>query len=118
MVTSQKNVFNLIFRAAETIWRCNVVLSHQFLSPGHSQLIQRNLEIHNTVPVTCALQLPRPAEPITAALPKGLNYKVSHHERSSYYRDFNSATASASSRTAQQFRAGSSKENPLFIIHC
>lgn len=92
------------------------------LSPGHSQLIQRNLEIHNTVPVTRALQLPRPAEAITetimAALPKGLNYKVSHHERSSYHRDFNSATVSASSKTPQQFRAGSSQENPVFIIPC
>lgn len=90
------------------------------LSPGHSQLIQRNVEIHNTVPVTCALQL-RPAEaiaePIMAALPKGLNYKVNHHERSSYHILIQQLQVLALEQP-QQFRTGSSQENPLFIIPC
>lgn len=68
------------------------------------------------------LLVPRPteaiAEPVMAAPPKGLNYKISHHERSSHHRDFNLATASARSGTHQQLRAGGSQENPLFIMPC
>lgn len=79
------------------------------LSPGHSQLIQSNPEMQNTVPVT--LQLPRPAQPWlspSCSTSQRVKSQTKPPWKVFSAQGFNSATAGASSRTP----SSSGQESP------